>query len=145
MQIVLKKKTIKLFSEPSLSHLRCDSGPVLGVEVEGEEPVHLGHRDPGVDVDPGVEGEPLDAGARHGAGQLLDGPDETEDRDVGQSVEFKYMKRLQIMTVSSVDLDCHTAVQTGHGQAHHQRSRVLQSPAGNILLRLRPREVDEHC
>ena len=80
MQIVLKKKTIKLFSEPSLSQLRGDSGLVLSVEVEGEEPVHLGHHDPGVDVDPGVEGDPLDAGAHHRAvkledGQLLESPD----------------------------------------------------------------------
>ena len=72
--------SIELLSEPSLSKLGCDSRFVLGVKVEGEEPVHLRHHDPCVDVELGVESQPLDDGAQHGAGddQLLDGPDQTE-------------------------------------------------------------------
>ena len=85
------------------------------MKVEGEEPVHLRHDDPREDVDSGVEGEPLDDGAEDGViqledGQFLDTPDQTEDRDVDQSVQFKNVKRLQNMAVFPVHLDCHFTV-----------------------------------
>ena len=80
------------------------------MKVEGEEPVHLRHDDPSEEVDLGVEDEPLEDGTEEGAGQLeddelVDSPEQTEDRDVDQGVQFKDVNWLQIMSVFPVDIE----------------------------------------
>ena len=95
------------------------------MKVEGEEPVHLRHDDPSVDVDPGVEGEPLYDGAEDRVGQQeddqpFDNPDQTEDRDVGQGVQFQNVERLQIIAVFSVHLDSYSTVQSPQNKDQDQ-------------------------
>lgn len=91
----------------------------------------------------------MDDGAEDGVvqledGQFLDTPDQTEDRDVDQSVQFKNVKRLQNMAVFPVDFDCHFACQTAQAEEKYQTCWIW-SPVGDIQIRLRFRKVPCQC
>ena len=59
-------------------------------------------------------------------------------------VRFKYMLRLQNMSVFSVLFDCYSTIETGHDRDEDRRS-WFWFPAGDFLILLGYREIDWRC